>query len=198
MALTRINNNSLSSVTAAAIPKGAGEIVQVITAINNNSYSLGDSGDTWNNVLFNDVQLIAKTNNPKIQIDSVVHCGTKVGENNAYSVFRWEYKVGSGGTYAHFNPWNNADNGVECDFFFGGSSVGGDSLTSGQYRTIPLSCSRVGIISCSAGDTLYFRLMRNGATNDSMTLNRADNIASYSYYGGLLESTASIMEIAGA
>lgn len=195
MALTRINNNSLSAVTAAGIPKGTGEVVQVITSRNNNSYSLSDSSNTWNNVLFNDIQLTTQTANPTIQIESLVHCGSKSTESNVYSVFRWEYKVGSGGSYAHFNPWNNADNGTECDFFFGGSNM---SATGGEiYRTTQLSCIRTGSVSANVGDTLYFRLMRNGDANDEMFLNRADSITNYPYYGGLHESSVTITEIAG-
>ena len=195
MALTRINNNSLSAVTAAGIPKGTGEVVQVITSKNNNSYSLGTSSNTWNNVLFNDIPLTIQTANPTIQIESLVHCGSTSAEPNPYCVFRGEYKVGSGGSYAHFNPWNNADNGTECDFFFGGSNLaaGGGEI----YRTTQLSCIRTGSVSASVGETLYFRLMRNGDANDEMFLNRANSITNYLYYGGLHESSVTITEIAG-
>ena len=50
MALTRINNNSLSAVTAAGIPKGTGEILQVVqfqgsdTIINSSDYTSVISG----------------------------------------------------------------------------------------------------------------------------------------------------------
>jgi len=192
-----LSGDVLTSGTVDTARMPAGSVIQVISASNEDKiFRNVNPNEAWINILFNDVELVAKSDNPTILLSSIVHVGQPGSSNNPYAVFRWEFKVGTSGSYSHLFPYTVPESPpVVSDFFFGGGPDVDDN--SNRYRLMHLPCQKAGSISCQSGESIFFRLMYSGKDDATFYLNQSDESdqSSYEYYGGAQQSRLQIMEV---
>lgn len=104
MALTRINNNSLSAVTAAGIPMPTGAVIQTVRAFTDAHTTLSASTSTWQDVGFEAAITPSSTSSLILINLELVFRPTQVGGDNN---FRMKYSTDGKSTSAIVNPSNN-------------------------------------------------------------------------------------------
>ena len=184
MALTRINNQSLTNVTAAGIPKATGEVLQVVR------YSVGSTGGNgtnndygWDDLYAPSTGVTAKGTN-STWVVTVQHAMASRGAATSCDIW---FKVNSGG-WASIGEHGTA----------GGASTGSYGLGTiwdTGSSDIWLAAAHHGSksVTHSVGDTLYFKSMyrRGGPGSDTESSGSSD--APHGSYTTFL----TVMEIAG-
>lgn len=184
MALTRINNNSLSAVTSAGIPIREGAVLQIQKF---NIYDSAKAAGTADVIFYESSDVALRDTNSKVLLMFDLSVGCKDA-----GAIKLQYSINGGTNYTGLvtSDMGGADNGLAD----GVASLGikwNLNATDGDYQSMQTSFSE---LLSPNGTSFRFRIIGAGAdANSSISLNRRnydDN------HGGL--SCATLMEIAGA
>lgn len=184
MPLTRINNRSLANISADAIPKGTGEVLQVVRFSTTNTGGIGASTSyTWRDVITS-TGITAKKANSTWVITTQFWIASR---SSATSTDIW-YKIGSSGTWASLGG-HGTSGGNETGSYGLGTiwDTGSSDIWMGAAHHGSKS------ITHSAGDVLYFKSMmrRGGPGSDSEST--GSNDANHND----TDTYLTVMEIAG-
>ena len=185
MALTRINNQALTNVTSAGIPKATGEVLQVMRYSQKNTSSLsGNTTYNWRDVFAPSTGVTSK----KANSTWVVTAQHWMASRSApVSTDIW-YKIGSSGTWTSLGS-HGTSSGNET------GSYGMGTIWDTSSSDIWMGAAHHGSksITHSEGDVLYFKtvIRRGGPGSDSEST--GNNDANHAY----TDSYLTVMEIAG-
>lgn len=185
MALTRINNQSLTNVTSAGIPKATGEVLQVVRYSKTNTGGIGSNASyDWRDVFAPSTGVTSKKANSTWVVTAQHWMASR---SSAVSTDIW-YKVGSSGTWYSLGG-HGTGGGNEAGSYGLGTiwDTGSSDIWMGSAHHGSKS------ITHSEGDVLYFKTVIRrggpGADSESTGLNDANHNDTDSYI--------TVMEIAG-
>ena len=185
MSLTRINNQSLTNVTSAGIPKATGEVLQVVRFSSAASGGNGANTDYgWDSLYAPSTGVTAKGTN-STWVVTTQHPMASRGAATSCDIW---YKVGSSGTWYSLGEHGTAGgNGV--------GSYGMGTIWDTSSSDIWLGAAHHGskTITNAIGDVLYFKSMyrRGGPGSDHESSGSSD--APHGRFTMFL----TVMEIAG-
>jgi hypothetical protein len=184
MALTRINNNSLSSVTAAGLPTYEGQVLQVKEVVKTDAWD----GSANARVFSGDVTGLSVTITPKSASNKLLVMASVAGANGVSS-YRWGYSI-----YRDGSPSD----------LIGDSEGGRTSITVGRNDTVSSTLavetrtlSGVVPANSTSSTTFSIRILNNESSNGTVYVNRSSQDANENYTTRSVSSLI-VMEIAGA
>ena len=182
MALTRINNNSLSNVTAAGLPEGS--VIQVVEALKTDRYTESVTARLYSS----DVTGLSVTITPTSSTSKLLIIAS-VSASNSQSAYRWAFGIFRDGSL---------------------SSLAGDAVGSQTSTTIgrigqPTDTAALetrgftgAVDAGSTGATTFsIRLLNVEGTTGNMYVNRSSAGTDANYITNAASSLV-VMEIAGA
>ena len=171
MALTRINNNSLSNVTSAGLPSGT--VLQVKQAAKTDVFSTAST--SFVDVTDMSVNITPSSTNSKILIQLSLSLGANAG---SFACFP---RMLRGSTVIHAAD-TDYGNGIEAAFMF----------EAGANTVFPLSWTYLDSPSTTSSTTYKLQMRVNTSTG---YVNRQSSMTDSSWSGGV--SSLTLMEIAG-
>ena len=180
MALTRINNNSLSDVTSAGIPMPTGAVIQTVRGYLDTRPSFTANQNSWFPTGL-DASITPSSSSSKILV--MCYWAWKVDNTAADSNFRLQYND-NGGSYAAVNPPASLASGDSAAY-------SGNLRGTGEYEGAAESL--VVLHSPSSSNAFIYRLEVTTEANLQMNRGRQSGAARL----GNVTSEIILQEIAG-
>jgi hypothetical protein len=209
MALTKLNNQSLTAVTSAGLPSGT--VLQVastnfddrLTYTSNDNSGVNTSlGSGWSIIPTQSyVNITAKKDNSKFLIgfDGNISCSTDGNIADWIAGFGMVVDPAGGTSWTQIGSGQNNTVSNNRKFFKSRADVTTAAANDGYWK-MPLSGSVLYTSSVTAGATLrfaieYFHYVH--ATHQNLVINSVSGLDGNETYSGSLATTISVTEIAG-